>query len=51
MANSAIKLLSDDQLLQKFKKQALEHAKKFDMQAILPMYEELYESVLKPAVV
>ena len=48
MANSAIKLLSDDKLLQKFKQQALEHAKKFDMQSILPMYEELYESVLKP---
>lgn len=47
MANSAIKLFSDDKLLEKFKHQALAHAKKFDMKVILPIYEELYESVLK----
>jgi L-malate glycosyltransferase len=46
MANSVIKLFSDDRLLQKFKQQAYEHAQKFDLKVILPQYEELYESVL-----
>lgn len=47
MANSAVKLLSDERMLNKFKEQAFEHAKQFDTAKILPQYEELYESVLK----
>lgn len=51
MANSAVKLFSDDRLLQKFKEAAYEHAKKFDLKVILPQYEKLYESVLIPETV
>lgn len=46
MAANAIKILSDDALLQKFKDNAYEHAKKFDVQIILPRYEELYKQLL-----
>ncbi|MBI3511927.1 MAG: N-acetyl-alpha-D-glucosaminyl L-malate synthase BshA [Bacteroidetes bacterium] len=47
MAKNAVKILSDEKNLQLFKKQAHDQAKKFDIRNILPMYEELYESVLK----
>jgi L-malate glycosyltransferase len=47
MANNAITILSDEATLQRFKAAAYEQAKKFDMKNILPLYEELYESVLK----
>lgn len=46
MAQNAIKLLSDDTLLDKFKNNAFNHAKKFDVNAILPMYESLYKRVV-----
>jgi len=46
MANSAIKLFTDEALLKKFKANAYEHAKRFDIAAILPQYEELYMKVM-----
>jgi glycosyltransferase involved in cell wall biosynthesis len=46
MAANAINILSDESLLQKFKTNAYEHAKKFDVQNILPKYEELYKQLL-----
>jgi N-acetyl-alpha-D-glucosaminyl L-malate synthase BshA len=45
MAANAIKLLSDEKLLEKFKANAFEQAKKFDINTILPMYENLYQKV------
>lgn len=42
MAANAIKILKDDQTLSKFKANALATAKQFDIQNILPLYEELY---------
>jgi L-malate glycosyltransferase len=42
MAANAIKILSNDVALKEFKAKALETAKQFDIQNILPMYEELY---------
>lgn len=42
MAANAVKILSDDVALKDFKTKALETAKQFDIQNILPMYEELY---------
>ncbi len=42
MAVNAVKILSDDVALKDFKAKALETAKQFDIQNILPMYEELY---------
>ena len=47
MAANAIKILENDQNLNKFKSNALEVAKKFDIKNILPMYEELYEKAIK----
>jgi N-acetyl-alpha-D-glucosaminyl L-malate synthase BshA len=45
MAANAIKLLSDEKLLAKFKENAYTQAKKFDINVILPMYEKLYQEV------
>ncbi len=50
MANNAISILSDNAVLQKFKIQALETARKFDIKNILPMYEELYQRALNVSV-
>lgn len=47
MAANAIKLLSDEELLNQFKQQALEHAKKYDIEKILPKYEAYYEKVVQ----
>ena len=45
MANKAIYLLSDEQLLRTFKTQAYQHALSFDLPSILPQYEELYQQI------
>jgi len=42
MAANALKIISDDLALKQFKAMALQTAKQFDIQNILPMYEELY---------
>ncbi|WP_343604960.1 N-acetyl-alpha-D-glucosaminyl L-malate synthase BshA [Fluviicola sp.] len=47
MAENAIRILKDKATHQLFRQQALEQAKRFDLSEILPVYEELYESVLK----
>jgi N-acetyl-alpha-D-glucosaminyl L-malate synthase BshA len=47
MAKNALKILGDDVSLAKFKAQAFEQAKKFDIGKILPLYEELYEEVIE----
>jgi len=47
MAKNAISILKDDDTLNKFKANAYEQANKFDIVKILPMYEKLYESVIK----
>ncbi|MGA9211970.1 N-acetyl-alpha-D-glucosaminyl L-malate synthase BshA [Kaistella sp.] len=46
MSNYTIKLLSDDALLAKMKKNAKEQALKFDLKNILPLYEEMYADTL-----
>lgn len=46
MSENAIKLLSNEPLLEEFKKNAAEHARKFDIQNIVPQYEELYDEHL-----
>ncbi|MBX2874959.1 MAG: N-acetyl-alpha-D-glucosaminyl L-malate synthase BshA [Saprospiraceae bacterium] len=50
MAKNAINILSHDEILNKFRKNAMEQAKRFDIHEILPQYEAYYESVLKTAV-
>ncbi|MGL5112403.1 MAG: N-acetyl-alpha-D-glucosaminyl L-malate synthase BshA [Flavobacterium sp.] len=47
MADNAIKILKDDQILATFKKNALEIAKKFDIKNILPVYEDLYQRAIQ----
>ena len=45
MAKNAISLLSDAAKLAKFKENAYQQAKKFDINTILPLYEKLYGKV------
>jgi N-acetyl-alpha-D-glucosaminyl L-malate synthase BshA len=47
MANNAIDLLKNEEKLNLFKNQSLLRAKDFSIEKVLPMYEELYESVVK----
>lgn len=46
MSNYTIKLLSDETLLAKMKKNAKEQAMRFDLRNILPIYEKMYEDTL-----
>lgn len=50
MADYAVKILSDEDTLQEFRKNALENAKLYDIQHILPQYEAYYEEILATAV-
>jgi len=42
MAENALKILKEDEVLAKFKKNALHVAENFDIKNILPLYEDLY---------
>lgn len=46
MAKNALEILKDDATLQQFKNNALTQAKKFDIENIVPVYEELYKKVI-----
>jgi len=46
MAVNTLKLITDKELLATFKQQALRRAHDFDLEKILPMYEELYFSLV-----
>ncbi len=50
MAGYAIQLLSDDEMLARFRVNALAQAKRFDIDNILPDYESYYEEVLAKSV-
>ena len=47
MSNYTIKLLSDENLLAKMKKNAKEQALRFDLKNILPVYEKMYANTLE----
>lgn len=47
MSNYAIKLLSNDDLLQEMKNNAKKQAIKFDLKNILPFYEQMYNETLR----
>lgn len=47
MAKKAISILSDDKILLEFKSNALKVAQEFDIQNVMPMYEELYRKAIK----
>jgi N-acetyl-alpha-D-glucosaminyl L-malate synthase BshA len=46
MSEHAIKILSDDETLKRFKANAVAHAKNFDIHRIVPQYEALYNRFL-----
>jgi len=46
MAQNALKILKDDAVLNQFKANALEVARKFDIKNILPKYEALYQKAV-----
>lgn len=46
MAANAVRILESDQTLQQFRHNALERAKAFKLENILPMYEDLYDTVV-----
>ncbi|MBC9795521.1 N-acetyl-alpha-D-glucosaminyl L-malate synthase BshA [Sinomicrobium weinanense] len=43
MSRNALKLLSDEKMLKQFKQNAREEAEKFDIEKIVPLYEEIYQ--------
>ncbi len=45
MARNAMTLLNDEQLLERFRQQAFETAHKYDIDKVLPLYQEIYERV------
>ncbi len=47
MASNTIRLLSNEEEFLKFKQNAFNQAKKFDIENVLPMYEKLYEDTIK----
>ena len=47
MAKNTISILKDDAILEQFKMNAKEHTKKFSLQNILPVYEDIYKSCYK----
>ena len=46
MTAAALTILKDEASLNQFKKNALEHAKTFDLDTIIPLYEDLYRSLV-----
>jgi len=46
MAENALKILKDTTTLNKFKENALSVAKQFDIEKILPLYEDLYQKAI-----
>ena len=47
MANSVLTILGDNELHQKFRTAAFEHAKTFDIENILPVYEDYYKEIIQ----
>lgn len=51
MSQQAISILENDERLLQFKTNAAEHANKFDIQTIVPLYENLYQRFLQKALI
>lgn len=47
MAENALKILASDEILNKFKKQAIESAMVYDTKKIVPIYENLYKMAIQ----
>ncbi len=48
MAKNGLSILKDDKTLETFKENAKKMVSKFDINAIVPLYEEVYEKALEP---
>jgi len=46
MADNAVHILGDEGRLQSFRDNALEHARKFNIDNVLPIYEEYYQEII-----
>ena len=46
-AENAIKIISDPEILEQFRKRALEVAQSFSIEKIVPLYENLYKQAIK----
>ena len=46
MSSNAIKILSDKSLKKKYRSQAFENAKKYDIKKIIPLYENIYDEAI-----
>ena len=46
MSSNAIRILSDKSLKSKYRSQAFENAKKYDIKKIIPLYEEIYNEAV-----
>ncbi|MCG1037632.1 N-acetyl-alpha-D-glucosaminyl L-malate synthase BshA [Polaribacter sargassicola] len=51
MAKNAISILKDEKTLEKFKVSAREHTKRFSLENILPVYEDIYKSCYNSKVI
>ena len=51
MSRFALDILTDESTLQRFKENAAEYARKFDIHNIIPLYEDLYDKVLSKELV
>ncbi|HFA49496.1 MAG TPA: N-acetyl-alpha-D-glucosaminyl L-malate synthase BshA [Bacteroidetes bacterium] len=49
MAKHAISILEDEEVLKKFRRNALKQAERFDIKHVLPQYEAYYEQVIENA--
>ena len=47
MAKNALRILSDDDTLERFKENAMASAQRFDIQKVVPLYEAIYEKAYK----
>jgi N-acetyl-alpha-D-glucosaminyl L-malate synthase BshA len=50
MAKNAISILKNDAILEQFKENAKQHTKRFSLENILPVYEDIYKSCYKSKV-
>jgi N-acetyl-alpha-D-glucosaminyl L-malate synthase BshA len=51
MADYAIELLQNEEMLQRFRANALKQARRFDIEEILPEYEAYYQEVIEKSVI
>ncbi len=47
MANNALKILKDENILNNFKQNALKTAQQFDINNVLPLYEKMYQETIE----